>query len=153
MATNSNLSADKTFAHPVICQNRFTTKKLADLGRVLMLQRYDMAINDRTNRLSIKEFAVLETKSHKRNNYQPIQKNYSLVHEVSFDNDIIRAAIKEGQKALISALRSGDFFPISPCIERIAKTVTDLFNDKLAPNFEMFFDDRTLLSTYVEEKD
>ena len=116
-----------------------------------MLQRYDMVKNDRTNRLSIKEFAVLETKSHKRNNYQPIQKNYSLLHEVSFDNDIIRSAIKEGQKALISALRSGDFFPISPCVELIAKSVTDLFNGKSESNFEMFFDDRTLLSTYVEE--
>ncbi len=116
-----------------------------------MLQRYDMSRNDLTNRLSIKEFAVLETKSHKRNNYQPIQKNYSLLHEVSFDNDIIRSAIKEGQKALISVLRSGDFFPISPCVELIAKSVTDLFNGTSESNFEMFFDDRTLLSTYVEE--
>ncbi len=116
-----------------------------------MLQRYDMARNDRTNRFSIKEFAVLETKSHRRNNYQPIQMDYSLIHEVSFDNDKIRAAIKKGQRALIAALRSGDFFPISPCIELIAEKVTELFNDTLEPHFEMFFDDRTLLSTYVEE--
>ena len=116
-----------------------------------MLQRYDLDRNDQTNRLSIKEFAVLETKSHKRNNYQPIQKNYSLVHEVSFDSDVIRAAIDEGQKALIAALRSGDFFPIYPCVEKIAERVTDLFNGSSEPTFEMFFDDRTLLSTYVEE--
>ena len=116
-----------------------------------MLQRYDVARDDQTNRLSIKEFAVLETKSHKRNKYQPIQKDYSLIHEVSFDGDLIRAAIKEGQKTLISALRSGDFFPIFPCIELIAKSVTDLFNGTSEPTAEMFFDDRTLLSTYVEE--
>ena len=42
-----------------------------------MLQRYDIARIDRTNRLSIKEFAVLEIKSHQRNSYQPIQKDYS----------------------------------------------------------------------------
>ena len=116
-----------------------------------MLQRYDMSRNDLTNRLSIKEFAVLETKSHKRNNYQPIQKNYSLLHEVSFDNDIIRAAIKEGQKALISALRSGNFFPIYPCVELIANSVTALFNGNSDPLLEVFFDDRTILSTYEEE--
>ena len=116
-----------------------------------MLQRYDIDRNDQTNRLSIKEFAVLETKSHKRNNYQPIQKNYSLVHEVSFDGDVIRAAIKEGQKALIVALRSGDFFPIHPCVELIATRVTELFNGSSEPSSEMFFDDRTLLSTYVAE--
>ena len=116
-----------------------------------MLQRYDIARLDQTNRLSIKEFAVLEIKSHRRNSYQPIQKDYSLIHEVSFEGDVIRAAINEGQKALVSALRSGDFFPINPCIELIAKRVTDLFNGTSEPTFEVFFDDRTLLSTYVEE--
>ena len=114
-----------------------------------MLQRYDIARNAQTNRLSIKEFAVIETKSHKRNTYQPIHKDYSLIHEVSFDGNVIRSAISEGQKALISALRSGDFFPIYPCVELIAKRVTDLFNGTSEPTFGMFFDDRTLLSTYV----
>ena len=116
-----------------------------------MLQRYDITRNDQTNQLSIKEFAVIKTKSHKRNNYQPIQKDYSIIHEVSFDSDVIRAAISEGQKALISALRSGDFFPIYPCIELIAKRVSALFNGTSESTFEMFFDDRILLSTYVEE--
>ena len=115
-----------------------------------MLQRYDITRVDRTNRLSIKEFAVLDTKSHRRNNYQPIQKNYSIVHEVSFDGDVIRAAIHEGQKALISALRSGDFFPIFPCAKLIAKRVTELFSGTSESATEMFFDDRTLLSTYEE---
>ena len=58
---------------------------------------------------------------------------------------------KEGQKALISELRSGDFFPIHPCIELIADNVTALFDGKSNPTFEVLFDDRTILSTYVEE--
>jgi hypothetical protein len=33
----------------------------------------------------------------------------------------------------------------------MAKRVTDLFNDNSEPAFDMFFDDRTLLSTYEEE--
>ena len=116
-----------------------------------MLQRYDIARNDQTNRLSIKEFAVIETKSHKRNTYQPIHKDYSLIHEVSFDGNVIRSAISEGQKALISALRSGDFFPIYPCVEIIAQRVTVLFNGNSEPDFEMFFDDRNILSTSNEK--
>ena len=115
-----------------------------------MLQRYDIAMDNRTNRLSIKEFAVLDSKSHRRNNYQPIQKTYSIVHAVSFDADVIRTAISDGQKALISALRTGDFFPIYPCIELIAKRVTELFNGASESAIELFFDDRTLLSTYDE---
>ena len=66
-----------------------------------MLQRYDITRNDQTNRLSIKEFAVLETKSRKRDTFKPIKKDYALLHEVSYDSDILRAAIGEGQKALI----------------------------------------------------
>ena len=116
-----------------------------------MLQRYDISKNDQTNRLSIREFAVLETKSRRRDSYKPIKKDYSLLHEVSFDGDIIRAAIIEGQKALISELRSGDFFPIYPCVKIIAETVTGLFNGNTEPDSEVFFDDKTLLSTYNEE--
>lgn len=116
-----------------------------------MLQRYDITRNDQTNRLSIKEFAVLETKSRKRDAFKPIDKDYSLLHEVSFDGDKIRVAIEEGREALISELRSGDFFPIYPCAEIIAERVTGLFNGDTEPGLEMYFDDRTLLSTFEEE--
>ena len=116
-----------------------------------MLQRYHIARDGQTNRISIKEFAVLETKSHKRVDYQPTSEDYSLIHEVSFDGDAILAAIGEGQKALISELRTGDFFPIYPCAEIIAEHVTALFNGSPKPSYEVFFDDRTILSTYMEE--
>jgi len=116
-----------------------------------MLQRYDIARNDQSNLLSIKEFAVLETKSRSRENYKPISKDYSLIHEVSYDGDLIRAAIKEGQKALISELRSDDFFPIGSCAKIIAERVTGLFNGNTEPVSEVFFDDRSLLSTYNEK--
>lgn len=116
-----------------------------------MLQRYDIARNKETKCISIKEFAVLDTKSHKRHDYKPTEEDYSLIHEVSYDEDLIHAAIKEGQKALISELRSGDFFPINPCVELIADNVTALFNGKSDPSFEVLFDDRTILSTYDEE--
>jgi len=116
-----------------------------------MLQRYDIAMNDPASRLSIKEFTVLEAKSRKRNNFTPTNENYSLVHEVSYDRALIRAAIRKGQKALIAELRTGDFFPIYPFIEIIAERVTGMFNGNTEPVSEVFFDDRTLLSTYVEE--
>jgi hypothetical protein len=116
-----------------------------------MLQRYDIQRNDQTNRLSIKEFAVLESKSRKRNTFEPLKTDYSLIHEVFYDSDIIRAAIGEGQTALISKLRSNDFFPIYPCAEILAEGVTRLFNGNAEPNSEVFFDDRTLLSTYEKE--
>jgi hypothetical protein len=116
-----------------------------------MLQRYDIAVNDQDSRLSIKEFAVLETKSRKRVNFNPTHENYSLVHEVAYDRAAILAAIKKGPQALIAVLRTGDFFPIYPNVEIIAERVTGMFNGSNEPVSEVFFDDRTLLSTYVAE--
>lgn len=116
-----------------------------------MLQRYNIARDERTNRISIKEFAVLETKSHKRVDFKPTAEDYSLIHEVSFDDDTIRVAISEGQNALIDELRSGDFFPIYPCIVTIAEHVTALFDGNPKPSYEVYFDDRTILSTYEGE--
>lgn len=116
-----------------------------------MLQRYDIARNDKTNRLSIKEFAALETLPRTRGDQKPTRKDYSLVKEISYDGDTIRAAIQEGQRALIEELRSPEFYPIYPCAQKIAKRVTVLFNDDAEPAFEMFFDDRTMLPSYQQD--
>jgi hypothetical protein len=115
-----------------------------------MLQRYDIYMNNVTNRLSIREFAEIGKKQRKSQYYEIALENYSLIHEVSFDIDIIRAAVQEGSEALISELRSDDFFPIASCAKIIAESVTGLFNGNTEPVSEVFFDDRTLLSTYIE---
>ena len=112
-----------------------------------MLQRFNIALDDQTNRLKIQEFAFLKTKSHRRDDYQPIKKDFSLIHEVSYNSDNIRAAIESGQRALISVLRTKDFFPVYPCVEIIAKKVTRLFSGHPEPSFEVFFDDRAVFAT------
>jgi hypothetical protein len=101
------------------------------------------------NRLLIREFAVIGRKPRKSEDLDINLQNFSLIHEVSYDVGIIRAAIQEGS-ALISALRSDDFFPIRACAKIIAESVTGFFNGNTAPISEVFFDDRTLLSTYNE---
>ncbi len=116
-----------------------------------MLQRYDISMDNDTNRLSIREFAVIGRKPRKSEYYNSTLENFSLIHEVTYDVDIIRAAIQEGPEALISELRSDDFFPIESCAKIIAERVTDLFNGNTEPVTEVFFDDRTLLSTYNEK--
>ena len=106
-----------------------------------MLQRYDISMDNETNRLSIKEFAVIGRKPRKREYDDPSLQNFSLMHEVSFDVDIIRAAIEDGSDALISELRSDDFFPIHPWAKIMAEEVTNLFNGSLDHFSELFFDD------------
>ena len=111
-----------------------------------MLHRYDISLDEDANRLSIKELAVIGPKLRKSEYYNHTKEIYTLIHKVSYDADIIRAAIKKGQKALISELRSDDFFPIQPLAKIMAEEVTNLFNGSLGHFAELFFDDRTLLS-------
>ena len=116
-----------------------------------MLQRYDISIDNDTNRLSIKEFAVIGRKPRKSENYDYTLETFSLIHEVSYDVDMIRTAIQEGTESLISEIRSPDFYPIGSCAEVIADTVTGFLNGNPDPVSEVFFDDRTLLSTYIKK--
>ena len=111
-----------------------------------MLQRYDISLDEDAKHLSIKEFAVIGRNVQKRASYDSAQESYSLIHEVSYDSDDIRAAIKKGQEALITELRSDDFFPFHSLAKIMAEEVTKLFNGSSDHFSELFFDDRTLLS-------
>ena len=111
-----------------------------------MLQRYDISVDVETNRLSIKEFAVIERQFRKRDNYDPTKEKCSLMHVAAYDGDDIREAINQGDGALISTLRSDNFYPISACVELIAERVIELFNGNSESFSELFFDDRILLS-------
>ncbi len=111
-----------------------------------MLHRYDISLDEDANRLSIKEFAVIGRKLRKNEHYDHTKESYSLMHEVSYDGDIIRAAIDKGQEALISALRSDEFFPIHSWVKIMAEEVTHLLNGSLDHFSELFFDDLALLS-------
>ena len=111
-----------------------------------MLQRYDISMDSKTNCLSIKEFAVLERKSRKSEHLDPAEENYSLIHEETYEIDIIRKAINNGKASLITELRSDDFFPIQSYMKIIADSVIELFDDNSNNFTELFFDDRTLFS-------
>jgi hypothetical protein len=117
-----------------------------------MLQRYDISMDAEENRLSIKEFAVLTTISRKREPSNPVELNYSLIHEEAYDVDLIRGAIHEGKEYLIKELRSDTFFPIQPCIEIIAEGVIELFDGDSNPYSKIFFDDRTTFSKEDEHE-
>jgi hypothetical protein len=116
-----------------------------------MLHRYDISLDGDANRLSIKEFAVIGRKLRKSEYYDHAKEIYSLIHEVSYEGDIIRAAINMGQETLISELRSDDFFPIHSWAKIMAEEVTNIFNGSLDHFSELFFDDRTLLSEANEK--
>ena len=111
-----------------------------------MLHRYDISLDGDANCLLIKEFAVVGKKLRKNEYYDQTQESYSLVHEVSYDSDLIRAAITRGQEALISEIRTDYFFPVYPLAKLMAEEVTHLFDGSPDKFSELFFDDLTLLA-------
>jgi hypothetical protein len=136
----SNISkycCNKHFFHIIKQQSGIAKKGFANRGRVLCFK---------DTIYSIKEFAVIERQFRKRDTYDPTKETFSLMHVAAYDGDDIREAINTGDGALISALRSDNFFPISSCVELIAERVIELFNGNSDSFFELFFDDRILLS-------
>jgi hypothetical protein len=115
-----------------------------------MLQRYNISIDEDANRLSIREFAAIGRKLRWNENYDIALEKFSLIHEATYDIEIIRAAIEAGSEALISTFRTDHFFPISACAKIIAESVTELLNGHTETVSELFFDDRTLLSSFNE---
>ena len=107
-----------------------------------MIQRYDISLDSKNNRFSIKEFALLDRKSRRSEFYEPTQEDFSLRHMVTYNVDIIREAVNEGTETLISELRSDDFFPIRSCAEAIAERVIEIFENNGDLSDELFFDDQ-----------
>ena len=111
-----------------------------------MLQRYDISMDFDTNRLSIKEFAVLERVSRKRDNFSSDHGKFSLIQNISYDGDTIRTAMDKGKESLVSAIRSNDFFPIRSCADILVERIIELFNSHSTSCSEVIIDDLDQLS-------
>ena len=117
-----------------------------------MLQRFDMSIDENDKTFSIKEYAVLERRYRRRDDLVPAKDNYDLVYEASYASDTIRAAIENGKPALIAALRSEGFFPVSDCADLLAAKITEMFGAADMHFTQLFYDDRTaILPEEIEE--
>ncbi len=115
-----------------------------------MLQRYHISMDSKANRLSIEEFSILGRIPRKPEYFESNKEKYSFIHKVTYDGDVIRAAINEGKETLVSELRSDAFFPIRSCVEMIAEKVIELFEDDSEPFHEVFFNDLSLFDTEDE---
>jgi hypothetical protein len=108
-----------------------------------MKQKFQITLDDKTDQLLIKEFAVLE-KTY--NSVAGIEKdNYSFLYKETYDSGDIRSAIAEGKNTLIDILRTEHMFPIGLYINEIADTVIDLYGPENDSSVELVFDDKDLL--------
>ena len=110
-----------------------------------MKQKYLITLDEKTNQLSIKEYAVLE-RTYKYSDTAAIEKdNFSFLYKETYDSNVIVSAISEGKDKLISILRTQHMFPIESYIDEMAESVIELYGPEQNQSVELVFDDKDLL--------
>ena len=99
-----------------------------------MKQKYAIVRDDKNNQLIIREFAELD------------KQILSLLCEETYDSKMIRAAIKQGSRHLVAALRTNNLYPPGIYATKIAESVTQLYTTKGQESIDLFFDDLELLA-------
>jgi hypothetical protein len=104
-------------------------------GEVMnMKQKYTIIRDDKNKQLIIREFAELD------------KETLSLLCEETYDQKLIRTAIKSGKEDLIAALRTNNLYPPGIYADKIAKAVKELYATKAKESEDLFFNDLELLA-------
>jgi hypothetical protein len=108
-------------------------------GEVMnMKQKYTIVKDDKNKQLIIREFAELD------------KEILSLLCEETYDQKLIRAAIKSGKEELIAALRTNNLYPPGIYADKIANAVKELYANKAKESEDLFFNDLELLAKESE---
>ena len=105
-----------------------------------MKLKYTLVRDDESKKLIIKEFGEMD------------KDLMTLLCEETVDEAVITQAIKEGQSALIFALRSDNLYPPASHVEKIAESVMALFGPEGKPSVDVFFDDNDRLAKAQENE-
>jgi hypothetical protein len=98
-----------------------------------MKQKFMLEKNCKRKELTIREFLELE------------ENEYSLLCEERFDSEAVESAINKGRKFLVPILRTHNIFPPRLQIEKIAESVTRLYENPDDQSIELIFDDKEFL--------
>lgn len=111
-----------------------------------MRQKYVISRDDSENKLTIREYAVID-KNLKKVASSMLQKgSFSFLCEETYESEIIVSSISKGMNALVAILRTHNIFPIEPYANKIAESVMALYNSSEDDPVELFFDDVDLMS-------
>lgn len=94
-----------------------------------MKQKYAITKDADTDQIKIQEFAELDKDS------------FSLVCEETYDRQKLQAAAVEGKEPLIELLRTPNLYPVSEYVDKIADSVSALFEQGDQSSLEVEFDD------------
>ena len=110
-----------------------------------MRQKYVISRQGPDRQLSIKEYAVIETKVKKPVASMVRNRKFTFYCEETYENKVIVQSIANGLKSLLSILRTRNFYPIEPYATQIAETVIELYKSSDNGPVELIFDDLDLV--------
>jgi hypothetical protein len=110
-----------------------------------MWQKYVISKDSPDGKLQIREYAVLEPMPRYSEIQDTREEDYALLCEENYDARTIAAAIGEGRRTLIAALRTASLYPISNHAEVIADSVMEMYRSEGEASAELLFDDADLL--------
>lgn len=111
-----------------------------------MRQKYVISREGPDLHLSIKEYAVIETKVKKPVASMVQNRKFTFYCEETYENNVIAQSISDGLKALLAILRTRNFYPIEPYATQIAESVIKLYQHSDNGPIELIFDDLDLVT-------
>jgi hypothetical protein len=118
--------------------------RLTCLREYQMRQKYRICQLTNSESINIKEFAVIEKDTKNLNSAMLRQDHFDLVCEQDYPRKDIANAMAAGLDQLVEALRTTDFYPIEPYVNKIAETVIDITSGGEDRCVDLFFDDKEL---------
>jgi hypothetical protein len=110
-----------------------------------MRQKYQICQFQEENRLTIKEFAVIEKDTKNVDSAMLRDDHFDMICEQDYDGEAIAQSAVLGCDELVETLRTPNLFPIEPYATKIAESVIALSKEDEDRCVELFFDDRELL--------
>jgi hypothetical protein len=111
----------------------------------MMHQKYLISIDLDSNMLKIREYAIIDKIPKNTFSLSQAKTKYELLCEETYNLSDVILLISRGKNALISAIRTKNFFPIEPYAKRICETVKNLYQSSSKNAAELFFNDIELL--------
>jgi hypothetical protein len=112
-----------------------------------MKQRYFISRDEKTNELTIEEYAVVagNLKTYEFSALTP--DDFTLLCIETYEGKKIKKAISQGKEALVTTLRTDNLYPISIYAGLIADSVMEIYGKKDNSCKELLFDDLDLFES------
>ena len=115
-----------------------------------MKQRYFISRDEKTNELTIEEYAVVagNSKTYEMSALTP--DDFTLLCIETYEGKKIKKAISRGKEALVTTLRTDNLYPISIYAALIADSVMEIYGNQDNLYKELLFDDLDLIESFQD---